>query len=278
MEHTEKRRNITIITAYFVPKVSSDLDPKTGPVMMKMKTQSVKNGWIGGTFFVDGEPATQVVSKARISGVIKEREPLDVRINRAWDVLTSKVIDGLIEVGKIFDDIITEDHENYKELQKKFGFSIATILMFIKVGRGEILPKLAVETCPAANVLIGRPVKEQLEFTENKIPVLVRDASGFSIENKWYTEMSTQEVARVFSPKGLRNAEEQKTFFLERVEKKKEIPELRFEYLDLPKEGQIVRFYAVCDFNREQLSKVLADFPNPDPAKLQAAIQSNQIK
>jgi hypothetical protein len=110
-------------------------------------------------------------------------------------------VDAWIEAGKILVELVDEDPHVYNYIQQECPAMTPDILgKFESIGRGVILPTLAMDASPGSKQLQRLPLSVQERFQKEPIPVIIQadDDDSTDVLLIKYQDLTPQQAKQVF--------------------------------------------------------------------------------
>jgi hypothetical protein len=109
-------------------------------------------------------------------------------------------VDAWIKAGQILVELVDEDPHVYNYIQRECPAMTPDILgKFESIGRGVIMPTLAMDTSPGSKQLQRLPLSVQERFTREPIPVIVQcDDDNTDVLLINYQDLTPQQSKQVF--------------------------------------------------------------------------------
>lgn len=121
------------------------------------------------------------------------------------------------KAGTILVDLVESDPHVYDYITRECPSMTPGILdTFERIGRGQILPTLAMDSSPGVTRLKRLPISAQSRYETEPVPLIVETDDGPDVLLVKVRDMTKSQAAQVFGPGRLRSEGEQRAYLMER--------------------------------------------------------------
>ena len=144
-----------------------------------------------------------------------ELTQIDDKIN-AFKAAFQAGMNSFERAGKIIVEILDSDPAAADYILSKCDNLTPTALrVFERIGRGHLLPSLAMDTSEGARRLKSLPISMQRQYTDSPIPLVIHTSHGTDVLLVEAKNLTQQQVKQVFAREHVRTEGEQKAWLVQ---------------------------------------------------------------
>ena len=131
-------------------------------------------------------------------------------------------VEAWTQAGKIIVEVLDDYPHAADEITKQCPQLTPSIIgIFERIGRGQLLPSLAVDSSPGIARLRELPMSSQKRYEIEPVPLVVETASGTDILLVDVKNLTKLQARQVFANGRMRSEGEQKAFLIEQTSKER---------------------------------------------------------
>jgi hypothetical protein len=158
--------------------------------------------------------------------------PSQKEVDNKIDSFLEQVLSGVeawTQAGALLVELVNECGEGVlsKVERKCPGLNLATLDLFLSIGRRELFPLLAWDESKGAEYLAGLPYDDQERLYKEGVILVERDNDKWNETLTPISQLTAWECKQVFDEHRLRNAREQRAWLLQRERERNHQIELR---------------------------------------------------
>ena len=171
-------------------------------------------------------------------------------------------INAWVKAGDMLVDLIDNHGLTYEQIAEKCeGITSDILIRFEQIGRRQIYPQLLVNTSAGARKLAAMPYSQQVRYTKEPIPVLIKKGNSHDTLMVKVEDLTADQIRQVFTKEGIRELGAQRAWIEDREKAAREAEVVECSEWEVPwsVRGKQVVFNKPCAMGRKELLSILSE-------------------